>query len=136
VSPEDVAQPRGPFSVRVCAGCGQQINDGHHGHGGKLAPVYEVPAVLISEVDAWLDEEPLSAPHAAGGMVLGPHGRLRALRYRLSDELGDLRLRLAVAEGTLRRIARRRPNQQAADAAFYRSRRDAREALRESERAA
>lgn len=40
-----IAPPRGPFSLRICAGCGQQIHDGHHSHGKRLAPVYEVNAV-------------------------------------------------------------------------------------------
>lgn len=45
----DVAPPRGPFTVRICAGCGLQINDGHHSHDRRLAPAYEVAAVLASE---------------------------------------------------------------------------------------
>lgn len=51
-----VAAPRGTFSLRICAGCGTQINDGHHAHGGRLAPVYELPASPLAIVDAAIDE--------------------------------------------------------------------------------
>lgn len=44
-----IAPPRGPFALRICAGCGEQINDGHHAHEGRLAPVYDVPAVLHND---------------------------------------------------------------------------------------
>lgn len=41
--------PVGPYLLRICAGCGKQINDGHHGHDGRLSPVYMVPARLESD---------------------------------------------------------------------------------------
>jgi hypothetical protein len=52
---EPLATPVGPFALRICTGCGQQINDGHHAHdGGKLSPVYDLPAVPLVIVDAAL----------------------------------------------------------------------------------
>jgi hypothetical protein len=44
-----IAKPRGPFKLRICAGCGEQLNDGHHAHDGRLSPTYEVPAVLAAQ---------------------------------------------------------------------------------------
>ena len=52
---DNIALPRGPFKLRICAGCGQQINDGHHGHKGRLSPVYEIEAAPLAIVDAAIE---------------------------------------------------------------------------------
>lgn len=79
-----IAPPRGEFALRICAGCGQQINDGHHAHDGRLSPVYDVPAVpqtqyddmrrdrdrLIGEIEDYFLWEPGRRGHAAAARRL------------------------------------------------------------------
>jgi hypothetical protein len=54
-SQHDVAPPRGPFTLRICGGCGQQVNDGHHLHRAATGAVYELPAAPLAIIDAAIE---------------------------------------------------------------------------------
>jgi hypothetical protein len=49
-----VAAPRGPFALRICGGCGEQINDAHHLHANATGAVYYVPALTCDQHEAEL----------------------------------------------------------------------------------
>lgn len=75
-----IAAPHGPFALRICAGCGQQINDGHHAHDGRLAPVYDVPAVQASDKRLMLARRLIEAIDELGLWEPGRKGYAAALR--------------------------------------------------------